>query len=194
MTLRLRALEQRDRPCMHRWENDQSAWVYSDNIAPLSERQVADYIANYDADPFRAGQLRLVLSDDDDAALGLLDLYDISAMHAHAFVGIYIDPDHRLQGLAQEGLKLLCDYAFRTLGLRTLCALVLPDNAASERLFASSGLSSPAQCLVGAAVAWAFLTLTSTSSLPLRQTKRDPEPFIPYKKHMYGRKTHNPRF
>ena len=139
MTLRLRALEQRDRPCMHRWENDQSAWVYSDNIAPLSERQVADYVANYDADPFRAGQLRLVLSDDDDAALGLLDLYDISAMHAHAFVGIYIDPDHRLQGLAQEGLKLLCDYAFRTLGLRTLCALVLPDNAASERLFASSG-------------------------------------------------------
>lgn len=152
MKLCLRALEQRDLPCMIRWENDQSAWEYSDNIAPLSERQVADYIATYDADPFRAGQIRLVICEDDGRArmhqgaslcegkaLGLLDLYNISALHAHAFVGIYIDPDKRRKRLGKEGLKLLCQYAFRTLGLRTLCALVLPGNAASERLFASAG-------------------------------------------------------
>lgn len=135
MKFRLRALEQRDLPSMLHWENDQSAWEYSDNIAPLSERQAADYIATYDADPFRAGQLRLVLTDDDDYTLGLLDLYAVSALHAHACVGVYIDPDCRRRGLAKEGLRLLCDYAFGTLGLRTLAAFVLPDNNASVRLF-----------------------------------------------------------
>lgn len=141
MQLRLRTLEQRDLPVVHLWENDMEAWEYSDNIAPLSERQIAEYIASYDADPFRAGQLRLLLTDAADTPLGLLDLYGISAIHAHTFVGIYIDARQRNRGIGRQGLSLLCDYAARHLGLQSLCALILCGNEASERLFLSAGFT-----------------------------------------------------
>ena len=58
MSLRLRALEPEDAAIMLQWENDRDGWQYSDTVAPLSGHQVREYIANYDADPFSAGQLR----------------------------------------------------------------------------------------------------------------------------------------
>lgn len=145
MQLRLRTLEQRDLSVVHSWENDMEAWKYSDNIAPVSERLIAEYIATYDADPFRVGQLRLLLTDAADAPLGLLDLYDISAIHAHAFVGIYIDSEHRNRGVGRQGLCMLCNYAAQHLGLQSLCAVILSGNQASEHLFRAAGFTLSGQ-------------------------------------------------
>lgn len=137
MNMRLRAIEISDLENMLAWENDESAWEYSDTVAPLSRRMLEEYILTYDADPYRAGQLRLVLDRDGEAA-GLFDLYGIKARHGHAFVGVYVDARYRKSGLGREGLQLLCDYADNHLGLKTLAAYVSADNEASVRLFRSA--------------------------------------------------------
>lgn len=139
--LKLRAVEYTDLDVIKKWENDMSAWDYSDNIAPLSTRIVEEYIAGYTADPFGRGELRLVLTDDSDTAIGLMDLYNISALHAHAFIGIYIGEENRRKGYGLRGLGLLCEYARRHLGLNTLAALVIEGNNASVNLFSTYGFS-----------------------------------------------------
>lgn len=136
--LRLRTLEERDLEKMLAWENDSTAWQSSDNIAPLSHRMALDYILTYDADPFRAGQIRLV-AEYDNETIGLLDLFDISALHRHAFVGIYIDADYRHKGLGSKCLHQLCEYAFKHLRLHTLAACILPTNIISVSLFCHAG-------------------------------------------------------
>lgn len=139
MSLRLRALEPEDAAIMLQWENDRDGWQYSDTVAPLSGHQVREYIANYDADPFSAGQLRQVLTDESGVALGLVDIFDLSAFHAHAFVGLYVTTERRREGLGRASIELLKEYAFNTLGLRCLAALIYPDNIPSVRLFESVG-------------------------------------------------------
>ena len=60
--LHLRALEPSDADFMYEVENDAQAWRYSDTIAPLSRKILRDYALTYDADPFTAGQLRLIIT------------------------------------------------------------------------------------------------------------------------------------
>lgn len=139
MNITLRAIEPSDLDSVLKWENDSSAWDYSDVVAPLSRRILQDYIASYNADPFAEGQLRLIIADGQDNPLGIADLYDISAIHAHAFVGIYVDPEQRNKGIATESLTLLCEYAIHRLGIRTLAALILPENNISINLFTKYG-------------------------------------------------------
>lgn len=138
-TLYLRAVEISDMAAVKRWENDESAWDYSDTVAPLSSRIVEEYIACYTADPFTHGELRLVIAEGSGEAVGLVDLYRISVLHAHGFIGIYIDAEKRRQGIGRRSLEMTCRYARERLGLRTLAALILPDNAASIKLFRACG-------------------------------------------------------
>lgn len=137
--LTLRALEPDDARLMYEIENDASAREYSSTTAPLSMEQLRTYALTYDADPFHAGQLRLVAAKADGSPVGLADLYDIDAVHRHAFVGIYILPDYRGMGLGTEALRLLASYAGEVLGLACLGAKVSTANGASRSLFEKAG-------------------------------------------------------
>lgn len=141
----LRAVEPADADFMFDVENDPDAWKYGDNIAPISRKLLRDYAMGYDADPFSARQLRLIVCDcRNGKQLGIADIYDISAIHHRGFAGIYILREFRKQGYAEEALNALSDYARNVLNLHKIWAHIEDGNIASEKLFIKCGFSKEA--------------------------------------------------
>ena len=138
--LHLRALEPSDADFMYEVENDAQAWRYSDTIAPLSRKILRDYALTYDADPFTAGQLRLIITEEGSKLpVGIIDLYEVSQRHQRAFIGIYICKDFRGKGYAEETINLIEDYAHNNLHLHQLGAKVEDGHTAAEKLFINRG-------------------------------------------------------
>lgn len=138
--LHLRALEPSDADFMYEVENDAQAWRYSDTIAPLSRKILRDYALTYDADPFTAGQLRLIITEKgSNNPVGIIDLYEVSQRHQRAFIGIYICKDYRGKGYADETLQLIEDYARNNLHLHQLGAKVEESHTTAEKLFLNRG-------------------------------------------------------
>ncbi|MDE6095811.1 MAG: GNAT family N-acetyltransferase [Muribaculaceae bacterium] len=138
--LHLRALEPGDADFMFEVENDAEAWRYSDTIAPLSRRILRDYALNYDADPFSAGQLRLIITEEgNNMPVGIVDLYELSQRHLRAFIGIYICSDFRRKGYAEETLHLIEEYARNTLHLHQLGAKIEENHSTAVRCFENLG-------------------------------------------------------
>ena len=134
--LHLRALEPSDADFMYEVENDADAWRYSDTIAPLSRRILRDYALTYDADPFTANQLRLIITEETSKTpVGIVDLYEVSQRHLRAFIGIYICKEYRGKGYADETIKLIEDYALNSLHLHQLGAKVEEGHTTAEKLF-----------------------------------------------------------
>ena len=136
--LRLRALEPEDADMMYDAESDEAAWRYSDYLAPMSLELLREYALTYDADPFRSGQLRLII-DADGSAAGMLDLFDISPRHLRADSGIYILPSFRGKGIGAKALELLKEYCRHRLGLHQLTAAVARQNIAALRCYGKAG-------------------------------------------------------
>lgn len=155
MQIRLRAVEPEDAELMWLAENDGTCADSSDYMAPLSRRQVLDYALGYDADPFRAGQLRLIvevcreygeeavaqprrgMTGAEWEGAGIADLYDISVRDLTAWAGIYIAPQWRRRGIGRMAVEAIARLAFSRLGLYALGAKVAQSNEASLRLFSS---------------------------------------------------------
>lgn len=139
-TIILRALEPEDIELLYTVENDISSWISSDTVAPYSRDALMRYLVTNDPNPFVTGQIRLVIEDCVTGELvGLLDFYDISHVHHHCKVGIYILDSKRRQGFAKEVISLGADYVSEWLDVRQLLALVCVDNEPSIRLFRSTG-------------------------------------------------------
>lgn len=138
--LSLRPVEPEDALAMWEMESDPMQWIQNGMKAPYSLRNLKEYALQYQADPFAEGQLRLMLVDKNVAEpVGIVDLYDISASNRTAWVGIYIRPAFRGNGLGKKALQMLEDYCRRLLNLRILAAKIASENAASQRLFAKAG-------------------------------------------------------
>ena len=138
--LHLRALEPADADFMYEVENDAEAWRYSDTVAPLSRRLLRDYALTYDADPFTAGQLRLIITEEgNEIPVGIADLYSVSQRHQRAFIGVYICKEYRGNGYAGETLELLEDYARNSLHLHQLGVKVEDGHTAAQKIFESAG-------------------------------------------------------
>lgn len=138
--LSLRPVEPEDALAMWEMESDPTQWIQNGMMAPFSLRNLREYALQYRADPFAEGQLRLMLVDKNVAEpVGIVDLYDISASNRTAWVGIYIRPAFRGNGLGKKALQMLEDYCRRLLNLRILAAKIASENAASQRLFAKAG-------------------------------------------------------
>lgn len=137
-TIRLTAVEPDDVNFLMQWENDPDLWIYSDTIAPLSRHILTQYAENYDADPFRSGQLRLMIRIGSHT-IGIADLYNIEPIHSRAMAGIFIAPQYRHKGYALHAITQLTNYSHTTLGLQNLFALIEPSNHPSIGLFKSAG-------------------------------------------------------
>ncbi|MDE6028653.1 MAG: GNAT family N-acetyltransferase, partial [Muribaculaceae bacterium] len=120
-------------------ENDSLQWIQNSIVAPFSRENLIQYASSYDADPFSAKQLRLIITDRSDRKIGIADLFEISPQHRTAKVGIYILPSCRCSGFALSALSLLEDYASRLLNLRSLCADIIEGNDESLNLFLKAG-------------------------------------------------------
>lgn len=135
-TIRLRAVEPSDAYPMWEMEQDSEQWIHNGMAAPYSIHNLREYADNYDADPVRAGQLRLIIEHAENGTIiGVIDLYDISALHQTAFVGVYIKPEFRRKGYALKSLALLEEYAYKLLNLYQIGAKVMGDHSQSIRLF-----------------------------------------------------------
>lgn len=136
--LELRAVEPEDVLFMYEAESDPDAWKYSDYLAPLSRELLRQYALTYDADPFRAGQLRMIIVKD-GIPIGIADLFEISARHLRAETGIYILPAFRGMGLGQQALLKLEEYCRGRLGLHQLSAIVAGSNEAAMKTYMKAG-------------------------------------------------------
>ena len=139
--LKLRAVEPGDADHMYEAENDEAAWAYSDYLAPLSHELLSQYALTYDADPFRSGQLRLII-EVGVIPVGILDLFDISPRHMRADTGIYIFPEFRGKGLATEALLAVKTFCKIRLGLHQLTATVAKENIYALRCYKKAGFIS----------------------------------------------------
>lgn len=139
--LTLRAVEPEDAEMMYEAESDPAAWRYSDYLAPMSREMLREYSLTYDADPFRAGQLRLII-DLDGSPAGILDFFEISARHLRADTGIYILPEFRGNGLGVRALELAKDYCKVRLGLHQITASVATGNKEAMTSYLKAGFTS----------------------------------------------------
>lgn len=137
--IHLRALEPSDLDFLFALENDQRLWTVSNTLVPFSKFTLTEYIAHAKDDIFTAKQQRFVISDAQNNALGLIDLYEFDPIHHRAGVGLVIAETLRGNGLGKKALALIETYAFERLQLHQLYAGVGEDNPASLALFKAAG-------------------------------------------------------
>ncbi|HXJ99745.1 MAG TPA: GNAT family N-acetyltransferase [Gelidibacter sp.] len=136
----LRALEPEDLSFLYKIENDETLWELSHTQAPYSQYILKQYLENAHQDIFEAKQLRLVISDYEHNAMGLIDLFDFDFKNRRAGVGILVyEPADRQQGYGSEALQLLIDYSFSHLNLHQLYCNIAEDNPSSIKLFETLG-------------------------------------------------------
>lgn len=138
----LRALEPEDLEFIHTVENDESLWELSNTITPYSKFLIKQYLEHSHKDIFEVKQLRLVISNHDDIALGMIDLFDFDFINSRAGVGILVkETKDRQLGYGKEALQLLINYSFTHLGLHQLYCNISEENKASIKLFRSQGFN-----------------------------------------------------
>jgi len=136
----LRALELEDLDFIHDIENNQDNWEVSNTITPYSKFLIKKYLEQSHKDIFEVKQLRLVICNYDDIALGMIDLFDFDFKNRRAGVGILIkDADNRQKGLGKEALQLLMTYCKIHLDMHQLYCSISEENDKSLKLFKSQG-------------------------------------------------------
>jgi diamine N-acetyltransferase len=136
----LRALEPDDLDFLFQLENDAELWAASDVLpAPISRYALREYLRHAAASLAEAGQMRLIINSEENEPVGTLDLYDYSALHQRAGVGISVVKSARRRGYAQAALAQLLIYARQQLRLHQVYCTVAADNLPSIRLFERNG-------------------------------------------------------
>ena len=136
----LRALEPEDLEFVHAIENDENIWHLSNTQTPYSKFLIKQYIEAAHKDIFEAKQLRLVISNYENQALGMIDIFDFDFMNKRAGIGILVrNESDRGKGIGSEALQLLINYSFTHLQLHQLFANIGSNNEISIALFTKFG-------------------------------------------------------
>jgi diamine N-acetyltransferase len=136
----LRALEPEDLNFIYDIENDQSVWEISNTITPYSRFLIKQYLDNAHKDIFEVKQLRLVICNMEDVAVGLIDLFDFDFRNKRAGIGVLIKEEaNRQKGFGKEALVLLLNYCKNHLDLQQLYCNISEDNKMSLKLFKNHG-------------------------------------------------------
>lgn len=152
----LRALEPEDLNMLHTIENDEHLWELSNTQTPYSRYILEQYLENSHRDIYDVKQLRLVISNYQHQAIGLIDLYDFDFKNSHAGVGILIQKrEDRSKGYGKEALQLLINYSFDHLNLHQLYCNITEDNQSSINLFTHQGFEK-----VGVKKDWIYTNKT----------------------------------
>lgn len=136
----LRALEPEDLEFVHGVENNESIWEISNTETPYSKYLIKQYIEESHKDIYQVKQLRLVISNYENDALGMIDVFDFDFKNKRAGIGILIKEEkNRHSGIGSEALELLIKYCFTHLNLHQLFCNITEGNEASIRLFKKQG-------------------------------------------------------
>lgn len=148
----LRALEPEDLDFIFEVENNTALWELSDTQTPYSRFLIQQYLENAQQDIFEAKQLRLAICTNDDATIGLIDVFDFNVKNKRAGIGILIkETPNRNKGYGKEALQILVDYCFKVLHLHQVYANISEANAASLQLFEGNGFKK-----IGLKKDWSF--------------------------------------
>lgn len=140
--VRLRAMEPEDLDMLYRIENDSELWKIGTTNVPYSRYVLHDYIANCANDIYIDRQVRQIIVNSDDIAVGMIDIVNFNPQHNRAEVGIVLQSQYCHQGYAHQALQLLLQYAKVTLHLHQLYALVDIRNTDSLSLFKNTGFTN----------------------------------------------------
>jgi diamine N-acetyltransferase len=77
----------------------------------------------------------MIVSKENNEAVGTVDLFNFDPYHNRAEVGILVDRVHQKQGYAEQALNLLSKYVFNFLKLKQIYAHIPNRNEVSLRLF-----------------------------------------------------------
>lgn len=136
----LRALEPEDLDFVYEIENDENIWELSHTQTPYSRFLIKQYLEEAHKDIYEAKQLRLVISDYEHNAIGMIDLFDFDFTNKRAGVGVLIkDTNNRGKGIGSESLQLIIKYAFSHLQLHQLYCNIVEGNEFSLKLFNKQG-------------------------------------------------------
>jgi RimJ/RimL family protein N-acetyltransferase len=110
--------------------------------SPYTEENARQWLARQSEARARGEGVSFAITDAKEGSLlGMVGIVSISWEDARAEIGAWMAPQARGQGLAQHALRLFARWAFHTLGLQRLEALIHPLNKASHRLVESLGLT-----------------------------------------------------
>lgn len=138
----LRALEPSDLEFLYQIENDELVWEVSNTSTPYSKFVLKKYLKNSHRDIYDIKQLRLVICNNENSAVGLIDLFDFDPKHHRVGVGVIVVEAEQKKGYAKEALELVCDYAFKHLNVNQVYANISTDNTRSISLFEAQGFTS----------------------------------------------------
>lgn len=141
--IRLRAMEPEDLDLLYQVENDDTLKDVGISNVPYSRFLIRQFIADSTGDIYTDKQVRLMICMG-STTVGMADLIDFNPQHLRAEVGIMVMQPYRQQGIAQEALRLLSQYAAQTLHLHQLYAYVGLDNLPSLQLFEKAGYRASA--------------------------------------------------
>ena len=85
--------------------------------------------------------LGVYTADEPDKLIGIAEIYNYEENKRKASIGYRIDEACHGRGIATEVTSLLKDYLIGELGLKTITAHVLSDNAASARVLTKNGFA-----------------------------------------------------
>ncbi|MGB6267413.1 MAG: GNAT family protein [Olleya sp.] len=149
----LRALEPEDLAFIHEIENDESIWKISNTITPYSKYLIKQYLDNAHKDIFEVKQLRLVICNYQEVAIGMIDIFDFDFKNRRAGIGILVkETENRQKGHGKEAVQLLANYCFTHLDLHQLYCNISEENEASITLFKNQGFKE-----IGLKKDWNFL-------------------------------------
>ena len=136
----LRAMEPADIEPLLAWENNTDNWLNSDTHRPFSRHAIENHVLNA-TDVHTDKQLRLMITlNEEDHAIGAVDLFDCDFVNGRAGVGILIEKQtDRGKGHGLEALELLAEYAREVLLLHQLFAEIIASNEKSIHLFERAG-------------------------------------------------------
>lgn len=140
----LRAMEPEDLDMLYLIENDQQLWGLGVSNVPYSRYTLHDYIAHAAADIYTDRQVRLIIENDSQQAVGICDLVNFDPQHRRAEIGMVIRREFRRQGCAGAALCSLQRYALRVLHLHQLYAVIDAENQPALSLFLKTGFSQAA--------------------------------------------------
>lgn len=136
----LRAPEIEDLETLYSWENNPVIWELSNTLTPFSKQVLRQYLQSAHQDLFTNKQVRFMICNLQNEAIGSIDLFEFEPFHLRVGVGILIaSEENRKKGYASEALDVIKKYCFSVLQLNQLYCNINRDNEASILLFQKQG-------------------------------------------------------
>ncbi|MEE0083514.1 MAG: GNAT family protein [Paludibacteraceae bacterium] len=131
----IRRLEYADLEKRVKWLNDERVNSTLNIALPVSlESTRAWFERNIDNDK------RIDFSFEDDGVLVAMGGYtDIDKEKGEGELYIFVDPEQKGKGIGFRSVRLMCDYAFYTMGLNKIILYANGDNAAARHLYEKIG-------------------------------------------------------